>query len=130
MGENKIMKILSKIEEISYAMLPANRKNSKFFHVAMIFKKNKILSIGQNSFKTHPIARKYGHRGFCTHAEASASLRYGVDDCHGLDMAVLRINRLNRLTISKPCVNCQYLIDSIGIKNVYYTNKKGEWEKL
>lgn len=124
------MKVLKKIEEIGYALVPANRKDSQFFHVAAIFQRNKILSIGQNSFKTHPLAKKYGHKGFCTHAEASSIIRHGVEDCTGLNIAVLRIDRRNCLTVSKPCLACESLINDCNFKNVYYTNKKGEWEKL
>lgn len=123
-------KTLKKLEEIAYALVPSNRKDTQFFHVAAIFQRNKILSIGQNSFKTHPIARTYGHKGDSLHAECSAAIRYGIEDCSGLNMAVLRIDRRNFLTISKPCAACQKLIDAIGIRNVYYTNRKGEWESL
>ena len=124
------LKVLKKIEEIGYALVPSNRKDSIFFHVAVIFQRNKILSIGQNSFKTHPIAKKYGHKGCCTHAEASAIIRHGIEDCTGLNMAVLRIDRRNNLTISKPCSSCRQLLGDCNLRNIYYTNKKGEWEKL
>jgi deoxycytidylate deaminase len=124
------MKVLNKIEEIGYALVPSNRKDSIFFHVAVIFQRNKILSIGQNSFKTHPIAKKFGHRNYATHAELSSIIRHGLDDCSGLSLAVLRIGRNNKLTMSKPCLCCQNVIKSVGLSKVYYTNKNGEWEKL
>ena len=124
------MKVLKKIEEIGFALVPANRKDSQFFHVAAIFQRNKILSIGQNSFKTHPIAKEYGHKGNCLHAESSSIIRHGLEDCSGLSIAVLRIGRKNNLTTSKPCVACETLIKSVGIRKVYYTNKIGDWETL
>ena len=124
------MKVLKKIEEIGYALVPANRKDSQFFHVAAIFQRNKILSIGQNSFKTHPLAQRFGHRNASIHAECSAIIRHGTEDCSGLNLAVLRIGRRNNLTSSCPCISCQNLISWTNIRNVYYTNKKGDWEKL
>lgn len=124
------MKVLKKIEEIGYALVPSNRSESCFFHVAAIFQRNKILSIGQNSFKTHPIAKKYGHRNSILHAEVAAIIRHGLEDCSGLNMAVLRINRKNDLTISKPCPCCQSIITNVGFKKVFFTNQKGQWEQL
>ncbi len=121
------MRVLKKIEEIGYALVPKNRQDSKFFHVAVIFQRNKILSIGQNSFKTHPVAKKYGHRNNVLHAEVAVIVRHGLDDCSGLNLAVLRINRKNELAISKPCECCQSVIDSIGFKKVFYTDKFGNW---
>ena len=125
-----IMKVLKKIEEIGFALTPKNRRDSKFFHVAVIFQRNKILSIGQNSFKTHPVARKYGHRNSVLHAEVAAIIRHGLDDCSGLNLAVLRVNRNNELAISKPCVHCQSIIDNVGFKKVFYTNEQGVWEQV
>jgi hypothetical protein len=124
------MKVLKKLEEIAYAMVPANRKDTQFFHVAAIFQRNKILSIGQNSFKTHPLAQKFGHNGNCLHSELACIIRHGMEDCSGLNMAVLRINRQNNLAMSKPCFACSKAIEAVNLGNVYYTNKKGEWEKL
>ena len=122
------MKILQKIEEIAYALEPA--RNGTFFHVAAIFHKNKILSIGQNSFKTHPLAKKFGHRNSSIHAELSSIVRFGVEDCEGLSMAVLRIGRNGKLNLSRPCRCCQNLIQQVDIKNVYYTGGSGKWELL
>lgn len=124
------MKVLSKLEEIAYALVPANRKDTQFFHVAAIFQRNKILSIGQNSFKTHPLAQKWGHKGNFTHAELKAAINYATNDFNNVSMAVLRIDRRNLLAMSRPCSCCEsFLLDS-GIRRVFYTNEKGEWEKL
>ena len=124
------MKVLKKIEEIAYALVPSNRKDTQFFHVAAIFQRNKILSIGQNSFKTHPLAKKFGHKGSCQHSELNAIIKYGMEDCSGLNMAVLRIDRRGKLNMSKPCYSCRKLIDHVLLRNIYYTNKRGEWEML
>lgn len=123
------MKVLKKIEEIGYALVPSNRKDNQFFHVAAIFQRNKILSIGQNSFKTHTKARELGYSGACIHAELSSCLRLGEEDCSNYSMAVLRINRQNKLALSRPCPHCDALIRKLGFKKIYFTNKNGEWEK-
>lgn len=121
------MKILSKIEEISYALEP--NRNGTYFHCAAIFKRNKILSIGINSFKTHPLAIKYGYREPTVHAELQAAIKLGLTNCSGLSIAVLRIGRNNKLAMSKPCVHCSKLISDLGFKNVYFTGRNGEWQK-
>ena len=124
------MKVLKKIEEIGFALVPSNRKDSQFFHVAAIFQRNKILSIGQNSFKTHTLAKKWGHKGNYIHAEIQAALKAQMDDFNGLNLAVLRINRMGKLALSKPCSCCHNFLLDAGFQRVFYTNKKGEWEKL
>jgi deoxycytidylate deaminase len=124
------VKILKKIEEVAFALEPANRTDCHFFHVAAIFKRNKILSIGQNSFKTHPIAQKYGHRNNSLHAEISSAIRYGNDDFSGLSMAVLRISRQHKLALSKPCEHCQKFLLDTNLKNIFYTDEQGNWRKL
>lgn len=127
-----MQKILTRLEEIAFALLPANRKQTctQFFHVAAIFHKNKILSIGVNGRKTHPMARKYGHRNNQIHAELSTIIKMGLTDLSKYNMAVLRINRRNGLAMSKPCKNCQKLILDTNIKNVFYTDRIGNWTKL
>jgi deoxycytidylate deaminase len=122
------MKVLSRIEEIAYALEP--NRNGTYFHCAAIFKRNKILSIGVNSFKTHPLAIKYGYDNGNVHAELAAVVKMGLTNCSGLSIAVLRIGRNNKLAMSKPCCHCNKLIYNLGFKSVYFTDRNGKWENL
>lgn len=120
------LKFLEKFQAIAWKKL--SRKN-RCYHIAFIFKKNRILSIGLNSKKTHPKIKEYGYEDFSRlHAELSACIRFGQNDCKKYSIAVLRIDRNGKLNQSKPCDCCSNVIRQLKFKKVYFTNSKGEWE--
>ena len=91
---------------------------------AVLVHKNIIVSVGMNSYKTHPLMAPRTEWPFL-HAEQHAIVRAGVDNCEGLDLYVARVLKNNELALSKPCDVCAKLIKNVGIKNVYYsTNAK------
>lgn len=122
---------LDRLVETAYALMPKYRGEMRCFHVAGIYRKGKLYSIGYNKDQTHPITQKYGyHRLAKLHAECSSILKGGLEDYSGYTMAVLRIDRNNRLNSSRPCVGCSNLIQGVGIRRVFYTNQFGQWEEL
>lgn len=123
-------KALKKLEEIAYALVPNDRHetHTQFFHVAAVFKKNQIYSIGTNGYKTHPMAARYGHHNSQVHAELAAIIKFGDTNLKGYDLAVLRINRKNELAMSKPCRHCQKLLTDVDLKRIFYTRNDGKWE--
>lgn len=117
-----------KLEEIAYSLL--DKRDSRCFHVAFILKKNRVLSIGWNKQTTHPLIKKYNYQPFSkTHAELAAVVKFGEIDCSNLDLAVLRINKNNKLDLSKPCSGCSHMIHQLNFKNIYYTTQFGSWER-
>lgn len=94
---------------------------------AVIFKGNRIFSSGYNSTrfcgKIHP---KYKHYDNALHAEQQAILNCPVDKRKGSSILVLRSNPSGKMSMAKPCEMCSAFIDYVGIKNVYYSNRKGE----
>ena len=92
-------------------------------------KRKRILSCRCNSYKTHPILSEftcYPH----LHAESAVVLHRGLDNCGGLSILTVRIKHPNaQLTMAKPCEVCYNLLSKVGIKDIYYTNWKGEIEK-
>ena len=60
------------------------------------------------------------------HAEMSA-LRFSKP---GDVLFVLRWTKDGQLTMSKPCERCQQMINSAGLKKVFYTNWNGEFERF
>ena len=97
---------------------------SKFRLGAILVYKNSIVSVGMNSYKTHPLMAARTEWPFL-HAEQHAIIRAGVDNCEGLDLYIARVLKNNDLAMSKPCDVCIELIKDVGIKNVYYsTNAK------
>ena len=92
----------------------------KFRLGAILVYKNSIVSVGMNSYKTHPLMAARTEWPFL-HAEQHAIVRAGVDNCEGLDLYVARVLKNNELALSRPCSVCAKLIRNVGIKNVYYS---------
>lgn len=121
---------LKKLEETAYALEPRYREMRQF-HVCAIYLRGRMLSLACNSIKTHPVVKKYSyHENAAVHSEIRAMLKLGYrEDYHKLDIAVLRIDMNNRLNDSCPCVGCTHMIQSLGFRNVFHTNKEGIWIK-
>lgn len=99
----------------------ANCSTMKFKVGACLVRRGRILAVGNNSSKTHPL---FGSKkNFMTmHAEGAVlynAKKLGIST-KGAIMIVYRRNWLN----SKPCESCQKLIEKAGIKKVYYTNNE------
>jgi len=100
-------------------------------HIAFIFKGKKILSVGRNSNKTHPKIAKFKYHSFSrVHAELSACIRLGEEDCSKYSIAVLRIDRNGKFNQSCPCEGCKSIINQLGFKKVFYTDENGQWNQL
>ena len=93
-------------------------------HISLIIRKNRILAIGvNNSFKSHPIAKKLGYRYEALHSELDA---YNQID-KGLDKLILlnmRFNSNQELRNSKPCPICLGWCKKI-FDEIYYTDSNG-----
>jgi len=99
-------------------------------HFAFILKRNKIITIGKNSKKTHPINQKYGYfQGTGLHAEACAVIRSGNVDHSKHTLVTFRIDRNENVAMGKPCEHCQKLLKDVAFKEVYYSNELGEFQK-
>ena len=98
--------------------------------------KNKVISVGINSHKTHPIQREYDKyrkihlNGGCNaylhslHAEIDCLL--SVDD-EKIDMSKVELY-ICRLTksgtgLAKPCPACRAYLKDRGIRKVHYTTE-------
>ena len=95
---------------------------------AVIVEKNSILSVGNNSYKTHPLMARRTEWPFL-HAEQLAIIRRGLDHCDGHDLYVVRILKNLNYAISFPCEVCRKLIFDVGIRNVFYINEDGQYSK-
>ena len=83
-------------------------------HVSIIVRKNEIVAVGTNDFRTHPLAKKYGYRFDEVHSELDALLRYrGPKDN-------LKLNRFGDMRMSKPCCNCLPWCDAL-FDDVWYS---------
>jgi deoxycytidylate deaminase len=100
-------------------------------HFAFILHKNRVVSIGRNSKKSHPINRKYGYfEGSGIHAEACAVIKSGKVDHSKNILVTFRIDRNEKVAMGKPCKHCQKLLGDVIFKEIYYSNEKGEFTKF
>lgn len=100
--------------------------------------KNKVIAIGYNMDKSHPIQRKYNKfrdynlsGGKCPkeslHAEMYCILQI-IDldiDFSKVKIYVYRNKKDGSLGMSRPCQACAHAIRDLGIKNIYYTTDYG-----
>jgi len=128
-----------KIIEVSFALINKHNADLRCRHFSFILDRNRIISIGLNSLKTHPLNLKYNYVNknnqsisdiVGTHAELSAVIKLGEEDCSGLTLVNTRINRNNQLDFSAPCSGCCDMINQLNFKNVYFSNAQGKFDKL
>ncbi len=86
-----------------------------------------LVSIGWNSSKTHPCSCSPGKS---MHAEFACLIGCNREQLSSSTLFVVRLTKGGNLGISKPCRDCHELIMAIGIRRVFYLNRKGEIEKL
>lgn len=103
---------------------------------AAIVYKNRIVSVGVNSYKTSPLQAKFAtNRGLsiCLHAEISAirnALRLmHVDDISRTAMYICRIKCSNdrvrlQYGLAKPCPGCTRALAEFGIKKIFYSTEE------
>ena len=128
-----------KIIEVSYALINKHNADLRCRHFSFILDRTKIISIGLNSLKTHPLNLKYNYVNknkekisniVGTHSELSAVIKLGEEDCSGLTIVNTRINRNNKLDFSAPCNGCSDMIKQLNFKEVWYSNANGLFNKL
>lgn len=118
-----------KFEEIAYALLPdTHDPKIRCRHFAFLFKKNRIISIGWNKTKTTPLNLKFGYHKLCgIHAEMVSLNKARHGNLKNCSIAVLRIDRNNKLNQSAPCKFCMNVLKHFDIDHIFHTNENGEW---
>ena len=105
--------------------------NGRTYHVAAIlWRKGRIVKVGENTDKTHPrFKRQYADGSWAAHMHAEMNvLRFAKP---GDEIEVLRFSKCgHERTMAKPCQLCEEAIKKAGIKKVRYTNWEGKWEVL
>lgn len=92
-------------------------------HVSLIIRKGQVVSLGTNTRRTHPMAKKLGYRFDEVHSELDALLRYkGPKD--SLVLANFRFNRFGDMRMSKPCCKCLPWCVAL-FKDIWYTTDDG-----
>lgn len=124
-------------KDISYfnsAKNMAHLSNFKRIKIGcVIVYRNKIISTGVNSEKTHPKQKEYNVFRFKEdsvhklHAETNALLhiRYLDINWSKVKVYVYREFKNGSIAPSRPCESCYNLIKDMNIKQIYYTTENG-----
>ena len=126
------MKILKKALKLSYERFNPNCFQRRY-HFTIAFDVNKPILICQNNpikinSKAYKIGQQFNiqtYRDFpYVHSESyliSKLLdRYNTIDTN-LSIVNVRINRQGVVLLSKPCENCQKILDAVGLTKVYWS---------
>ena len=122
---------LNKLVDLSYKII--HLPSGRFRHFSYIVRRNKIICIGVNcSEKTHTLSYKFGYRFPRIHSELAAIVRFphSPEFLTKCALVNIRIGRSKKILLSKPCRFCTKLISVFGLKEVYYSNQSGEFERL
>jgi deoxycytidylate deaminase len=127
------------LKEISLALASKHPSDQRCRHFSFILNKKKILAIGTNRQKTHPLNLKYKFVNrknipindlVGIHSELSALIRLGTEDVSGLILVNTRVNRNNCIDLSRPCSGCQSFLKTLDFKRVFYSTKDGNFEQF
>jgi len=120
---------LDKLSEAASQSKPVYRARM----VAAIYLRNKLITLGHNSYKTHPFQARFGKMRECIylHAETDAiknALKHiDVVELRKASLYVARVklqgskSKVHIQGLARPCEGCQRAIATFGIEEVFYT---------
>lgn len=116
-------------------------KEIRTYHYAAAFDGNKMIEFAQNnpikmSRKAHRIGQQFNIPTYIEysypHAESHLISKL-LDRYNTIDpnwrICVLRINRKGLILGSKPCSNCQKILNVLELNNVVYSNDNGSFTR-
>jgi tRNA(Arg) A34 adenosine deaminase TadA len=101
-------------------------------HGAILVRGPKIISTGTNHSTFNSLAARFHpvteHASL--HAEIACILGIDRSELERSDLYVLRLNRQEKIALSKPCPVCQRALEHVGIRRVFYSDQDGNWLRL
>jgi len=126
--------ILEKLRSRVVEQLPSISTQRRFFVIAATLdKRGRIISIGENYMKTHPLMDHYSnllhipHKKYL-HAEVSALINSNNVQPHSI--VVVRVNKEGGVCLAKPCPICERAIADFKVVKTYYSTDGGELKLL
>lgn len=107
---------------LALAQRIAANSEQRHRHGAVIVKSGRVVGAGYNKRRNHPSVVMEGrHRiDSAVHAEAAALADAG-NNTRGALLFVARVNNNGKPLLSKPCEQCEQLIEQSGIKEVIWS---------
>jgi len=128
-------KIIKKAIKLSYERLKPNQFQKRY-HFAIAFQGNKPILVSQNNpikvnAKAYRIGQMFNIQAYKNfpfiHAEShlisNLLNKYNYISTNW-SIVVLRINRQGKILLSKPCVNCEKILNALDLKKVYWSIDK------
>jgi|TARA_R110000822_G_scaffold194072_1_gene332396 deoxycytidylate deaminase len=111
----------------------SDRKKNKTGCV-ILDKNNRVVSLGSNSDKTHPIQWRYatqaGNEKAChLHAEIAALVRLRRQHIPHTAI-VVRLLANGKRSMAKPCSICEAALLDSGVQQVYYTDYNADIKEM
>ena len=97
---------------------------------AVVFKGKKIYGSGHNEIRSSCYPDKHKKWYDSLHAEQAALYHLDWNTLKGCSMLVVRYGKAGFFGMAKPCPMCEKLLKHVGFKDVYFTNEKGEIERM
>lgn len=126
------MKILKKALKLSYDRFKPNPFQRRY-HFTIAFDVNKPILICQNNpikvnHKAYRIGQQFNIQTYQdfpyvhseSHLVSKLLDRYNSIDTN-LSIVNIRINRQGLVLLSKPCDNCQKILDAVGLTKIYWS---------
>lgn len=132
--DKKDARMLLKAAEFSLNIARSRSVWHRCRHISFIFKGSRILSVGVNSKKTHPLNSLYSYVGrfgedissfVGTHSEMKAVLNSDRHFSRGMKFVNLRLNRNMEFDSSRPCLGCEQMLSRLGFSEVFHTDSDG-----
>lgn len=124
------MKCFDKSFDLSVSLL-GGCVNKKTYHFSFIFKRNKLISIGQNKIEESPKVVQFARRHNIEQMKKWPYLHSEIDAISKVwgriyldstyTIVNVRLSKKGELRMSKPCASCHEVISCLGIKVVYST---------
>ena len=95
----------------------------KFRVGAIIARKKKIISMGINQKKSHPLQARFSSRPHLEawlHAEIHAITLAQPKELEGANIYIVRALKNDECATSKPCAGCMSALREYGFKNMFY----------
>jgi len=118
--------VIHRTVELAKAICPTKRE-MRSSHVAFLIKSGKIVHVGWNKSRSHPINLDHPYHVNVSgiHAEVDVILKSGLEDLSKYEMVVIRIDRNDRVCNSMPCVGCRSVVRQFNVKRIWYSNANG-----
>lgn len=122
------MSSLTRAEEahLSRAVKVAGQSTCRQMHGSVLAIGKRVLAVGVNSFRSHPMHVTDPKREASFHAEVAVlrQLNYDVRDGRSV-LFVARVNRLGESMLSMPCTECRIAIARAGVGKCVFTGIEG-----